>query len=95
MEERGQIHLGLTNEMLNSKFPLQIDNKIAKSQSLVPSKEPSPRKPEQTKMFVLKFNDMRASGRIHNKGLSVIGKHINQKSEELLVGQAAGRSMGK
>ena len=47
----------------------------------------SPRQQEQhnTKMFVLKFNDMRVTGKVPSKGLSVIGKHLNQKSAETLT----------
>ena len=32
-------------------------------------------------MFVLKFNDMRTTGKQYGKGLSIIGRHMNKNGK--------------
>ena len=89
--EQGEATSAVAAAILGSTLPVQVDNQVMQpiqSQSVMLKEAPEPQEPH-TKMFVLKFNDMRVTGKIPGKGLSVIGKPLNQQSAETLPASRA------
>ena len=62
---------------------------------MIGSKQAKTRQDPDTKVFVLKFNDMRASSHAQAKGLSIIGKHLNSQSVETISSTGPRKSIQK